>query len=317
MLVSIKAENSIYDPLKVGLLIVAVVFFLFTLHGLLTLEWIGEWNFFSEDRSFWILITDISSAIGLIFRVVGSLIAALAVVAYFIKKGLTTTTTYRILKIVLVIEAIYWFTFITSGFFGFEPAVSALLGDTANTQGTGLWYTASVLISMGIPCMFESTILPIALVQTARNLSPSKPQTKALKWGLISGTCYIFVWWLNNAGLWIYTTVWKGTEYVTSYPENLFSFVITVFGLLALGIFSVYFTKKSIGSKLDMLNLKTVGAIILFAGLFFLWNYLTWIFFGKPELWSDWYAWFLGHNLDLWALSLPLLGLPLLFRSES
>ena len=317
MLVSIKAENSIYDPLKVGLLIVAVVFFLFTLHGLLTLEWIGEWNFFSEDRSFWILITDISSAIGLIFRVVGSLIAALAVVVYFIKKGLTTTTTYRILKIVLVIEAIYWFTFITSGFFGFESAVSALLGDTANTQGTGLWYTASVLISMGIPCMFESTILPIALVQTARNLSPSKPQTKALKWGLISGTSYIFIWWLNNAGLWIYTTVWKGTEYVTSYPENLFSFIITVFGLLALGIFATYFTKKSIGTKLDMLKLKIVGSIILFAGLFFLWNYLTWIFFGKPELWSDWYAWFLGHNLDLWALSLPLLGLPLLFRSES
>jgi hypothetical protein len=317
VLVSIKAENSFYDPLKVGLLIVAVVFFLFTLHGLLTLEWIGEWNFFSEDRSFWILITDISSAIGLVFRVVGSLIAAVAVVAYFIKKGLTTTTTYRILKIVLVIEAIYWFTFITSGFFGFEPAVSALLGNTANTQGTGLWYTASVLISMGIPCMFESTILPIALVQTARNLSPEKPQTKAIKWGLISGTCYIFVWWLNNAGLWIYTAIWKGTEYVTSYPENLFSFIITVFGLLALGIYSTHFTRKSVGSKLEMLKLKTVGAIILIAGLYFLWNYLTWIFFGKPELWSDWYAWFLGHNLDLWALSLPLLGLPLLFRSES
>jgi len=192
-LVTIKAENNFYDPLKLGLLIVAIVFFLFTLHGLLTLEWIGEWNFFSEEQSFWILITDISSAIGLIFRVVASLIAALAVVAYFIKKGLATNTTYRILKIVLVIEVIYWFTFITSGFFGFEPAVSTLLGDTANTHETGLWYTASVLISIGISCIFEFTILPIALVQTARNLGPEKPQTKAIKWGLISGTCYIFV----------------------------------------------------------------------------------------------------------------------------
>ena len=30
-------------------------------------------------------------------------------------------------------------------------------------------------------------------------------------------------------------------------------------------------------------------------------------------VWSTWYAWFLGHNLDLWFLSLPLVGLPLIF----
>lgn len=72
----------------------------------------------------------------------------------------------------------------------------------------------------------------------------------------------------------------EGTEYVTLYPENLFSFIIPVFGLLALGIFATYFTKKSVGIKLEMLKLRTVGAIILIAGLYFLWNYLTWIFFG-------------------------------------
>jgi len=64
------------------------------------------------------------------------------------------------------------------------------------------------------------------------------------------------------------------------------------------------------------LKLKTVGVIIVLAGLYFLWNYVTGIIFGA-ELWSDWYAWFLGHNLDLWALSLPLLGLPLLFKKRS
>ena len=81
---------------------------------------------------------------------------------------------------------------------------------------------------------------------------------------------------------------------------------------------TAYFSKVSIGTeKLEMLKLKTIGVIIVVAGFYFLWNYLTWIFFGKPELWSDWYAWFLGHNLDLWALSLPLLGLPLLFKKSS
>ncbi len=47
--------------------------------------------------------------------------------------------------------------------------------------------------------------------------------------------------------------------------------------------------------------------------MYFLWNYLTWIYFGGDAVWSYWYAWFLGHNLDLWFLSLPLMGLPLLF----
>jgi uncharacterized membrane protein YqhA len=140
----------------------------------------------------------------------------------------------------------------------------------------------------------------------------------AIKWGLIAGTVYVFVFWLNNTGMWIATVMSKGTEYLTTYPENLLSFALTTIGLLALAVFTAYFTKKSVGTEtLEKLKLKTLGAIIVALGLYFLWNYLTWIFFGRPELWSDWYAWFLGHNLDLWILSLPLVGLPLLFKRHA
>ena len=67
-----------------------------------------------------------------------------------------------------------------------------------------------------------------------------------------------------------------------------------------------------------MLKLKTVGVIIVVAGFYFLWNYLNWFFFGKPEIWSGgWYAWFLGHNLDLWLMVAPLVGLPLLFERKA
>jgi uncharacterized membrane protein YqhA len=97
----------------------------------------------------------------------------------------------------------------------------------------------------------------------------------------------------------------------------MLNFVLTTFGLLALAIYTAYFTKKSSGAQtLQELKLKSVGAIITALGMFFLWNYLTWIFFGGNYLWSDWFAWFLGHNLDLWLLSLPLLGLPLLFTNK-
>lgn len=311
VLVKITPDQNFYSPLKIGLLIVSIVFFLFTLHGLLTLEWIGEWEELAASTSFWILITDISSAIGLIIRFVASLIAVVAIVFYFVKKGLSTPTTYKVLKIVLIAEALYWFTFITSGIWGVTPIVDALFGDLIGI------FSLSFVISTGIPCLFEAIALPIALFKVVKNLSPTKPLKGAIKWGLIAGTCYIFVWWLNNTGMWIYTIILKGTEYITVYPQNMISFVFTVFGLLALGIFTAYFSKKSIGTeKLETLKLKTIGVIIVVAGFYFLWNYLTGIIFG-PELWSYWYAWFLGHNLDLWALSLPLIGMPLLFEKLS
>ena len=171
---------------------------MFTLHGLLTMEWWGEWEYFEGSTRFWIFVTDISSAIGLISRFVGSLIAAISIVYYFIKKGLSTPTTLKLLKIVLIMEAIYWFTFITSGIWGITPVVDELLG---NSMGQ---FIPSFVFSTGIPCLFEAIALPIALFKVVRNLSSTKPQTGAIKWSLIAGTCYIFVWWLNNAGVWSY-----------------------------------------------------------------------------------------------------------------
>jgi len=310
---TVTQEQNFYSPLKIGLLIVTVIFFMFTLHGMLKLEWWGEWEFFPEGSSirFWLFVTDMSSVTGLIFRLVGSLIASITVVCYFIKKGLSTPTTFKLLKIILVMEAIYWFSFISSGIWGFTPIVDALLGTPIGSL--------SFVISTGIPCLIEAIVLPIALVKIFTNLSPIKPLKGAIKWGLIAGTCYIFVWWLNNTGVWNSAITSRGIDYLTVYPQNMISFIFTVFGLLGLGIFTAYFSKKSIGTeKLEMLKLKTVGAIIVIAGFYFLWNYLNWFFFGTLEIWSGgWYAWFLGHNLDLWALSLPLLGLPLLFKKRS
>ena len=132
---------------------------------------------------------------------------------------------------------------------------------------------------------------------------------------MIAGTIYVFVFWLNNTCMWIATLMSKGTEYLITYPENLLSFALTTIGLLALAVFTAYFTSKSVGTEtLEELKLRTIGAIMIALGLYFLWNYLTWIFFGG---WSEWYSWFLGHNLDLWMLSLPLVGLPLLFKRQA
>jgi hypothetical protein len=117
--------------------------------------------------------------------------------------------------------------------------------------------------------------------------------------------------------MWALTLPSKGTEYLTNYPYMMVAFLSTAVGLLALTIYSVYATKKLSGTEsLQDLNLRPVGVIIVGLGVWYLWNYLTWIFFGGDHVWSSWYAWLLGHNMDLWMLSLPLVGLPLLFKNK-
>ena len=296
------AEPKFYSPLKIGLFIVAIAYFLFTLHALFTFSWWGEWEGLPEPLASWIFVIDISAICFLVFRFLAGIIAVVTFIFYFTKKSLSAPTTLRILKWILVFEALYWLGLLTSGIWGVMPA-------------SGLQFNVGALITTGIPCLVSSIAIPLALFKLASKLKPNKPLKGAIKWGLIAGTVYIFVFWLNNTGMWIVTVMSRGTEYLSAYPVNLLSFASTTIGLLALAVFTAYFTKKSIGTEaVEKLKLKTLGAIIVALGLYFLWNYLTWIFFGGDHLWSDWYAWFLGHNLDLWMLSLPLVGLPLLFK---
>ena len=302
------AETKFYSPLKIGLLIVTIAYFLFTLHATFTISWIGEWERLSGSISFWIFITDVSGYIGIVFRFVASIIAIATIFFYFAKRGLSAPMMLKVLRWILVLEAIYWLGLLMSGIWGVMP-----LSVTNNVLT--LQFDLNLLITTGIPCLVSSIAIPVALFKLAVKLGSNKPMKDVIKWGLIAGTIYVFVFWLNNTCMWIFTVMSKGNEYLMAYPENLLSFGLTTIGLLALAIFTAYFTKKSVGTETwEKLKLRTLGAIIVALGLYFLWNYLTWIFFGG---WSDWYAWFLGHNLDLWLLTLPLVGLPLLFKRQA
>ncbi len=300
-------KEKFYSPLKIGLLAISIAYFLFTLHALFTLSWWGEWDVIGGgSASFWIFLTDVSAYFGLVFRFIASLIAVSAILLYFIKKGFSELTTLKLLKWILIMEALYWVSLFLSGLMGFLPV------DLSGFGSTGL--SLSLLVTTGIPCLVSSVSIPFALFKLSSKLKPNKPRKDSIKWGLIAGTLYVFVFWLNNTGMWIAMLLSKGTEYFGAYPENMLSFTLTLYGLPVLLAFTAYFLGKSISKGLEdfeKLNLRSMGALITALGLYFLWNYLTWIFFGG---WSDWYAWFLGHNLDLWMLSLPLVGLPLLFK---
>jgi hypothetical protein len=321
------AEVKSYSPLKIGLLITAVVWFLFSFHELFkaTVN-ISEYTFFFGPGATWILVTDVSGVIGLIARTMAGLVAVTAILFYF-ARGLSRAFTLKIVKAIIVFEAVYCLSLLISGIWGVLPPALAGFG------GPGVdvfFFNWSFLINTGIPCLVESIAIPLALIKLFFALNPNKPQKGAIKWGLIAGTLYVFVFWLNNATSWIIVVMEKGTEYVTAYPDHILSFGLTTIGLLALAVYAAYFTKKSIGTEsCQKLDLRKIGAIITALGLYFLIIYVMWLAVGTkmeyvPALdkvvdvkWSNWYAWFLGHNMDLWALSLPLVGLPLLFKRKS
>jgi hypothetical protein len=305
------AEAKTNLPLKIGLITVVAAYFLFTFHAMFTLSWIGEWNNMGGGGFAQVIfVEDINATVGLVFRFAASIIALAAVIYYF-AKGISKSSAYKILKVVLVFEGIYWLGLLsTAGY-----SVLSLLGGF----GFGSPTVTSVLTSLAtnvIPAFMEALIFPIVLFILAVWLSPNKPVKTQIKWSLISGTILIAVFWLINTSMWLAAANQKGCAYITAYPFNLFSFLFTAFGLLALTIYTAVTAKYAKAETIDQLNLKPIGVIIVTLGMWFLWNYLSWIFFGGNYLWSDWFAWFLGHNMDLWMLALPLAGVPLLFNGK-
>jgi hypothetical protein len=305
------SQPKFYSPLKIGLLIVSLSYFLFTFHAMFTLSWIGEWEPLGGSWGFIIFVEDISATIGLIFRFAASVLAFAGVIYYFAKKNMEQRTAYKVLRWGLVFEGIYWLGLIATAFYTILGVGFMLSGGP-----TTLEILNYVFLSI-IPTVVEAVVLPVAIFILVYKLSPNKPLKGAIKWALISGTIMIAVFWLTNTSMWVGVVDQKGIDYLLAYPENLVSFFVTAIGMAALTIYTAYLAKKTSGTPtLLKLPVRTIGAIILALGMFFLWNYSSWVVFAG-DTWNNWYAWFLGHNMDLWLLSLPLVGLPLLLTKEA
>ena len=304
-------EAKSLSPLQIALLSVAITWLLFTFHEIIkSMLNVNEYAAMpASSIATWILITDYSGAVGLISRGLISVVAVIALAMFFTKR-LSQSGAIKVLRWLLVGEAIYWLALFLSGVMGFLPLGYGQTGSIS----------MGLLVETGIPCMVESVAIPAALLVLVYQLKPGKPAKSAINWALIAGAVYVFVFWLDNTCNWLYVAIYtpKGWAYVTAYPELILSFVLTAVGLLGVAMYTAWFTKKSWNTEsVQKLNHRAIGVIVTLVGVYYLWNYLTWIFWGSNGLWSDWFAWFLGHNMDLWALSLPLLGLPLLLNRNS
>lgn len=289
--------------LRVGILIFALTWFFFT--GFQFIK--SAFNIFDDpSRLFWVSLTDTAGTFGLGFRTMAALIAVLTILFFIAKKDLSKSELMMTIRWIILGEAVFMLALFPVVIWSFASAFGG-----SNTIGLGSFIESTV------PVFVESVIIPVVLFKLFLELNPNKPAKGPIKWGLIAGTVYLFMFWLNNTGNWIGAIERKGIEYVTMYPEHILSFSVTTIGLLALTIYAaIYTVRTTMGVNTFEISFRKVGAIITLLGLYFLLNYVSWLFLGTDAKWSTWYAWLLGHNMDLFLLSLPVVGIPLMFTDH-
>jgi hypothetical protein len=295
-------EDKLASSLKFGLLIVALTWFSFTGYQFLK----GAFNIFRGY--FWVSLTDTAGALGMGFRTMAGVIAFFTILFFVLRKDLKKPELFMSIRWVLLGEIVFFLSLIPVVLWG----LAVVFGIESSAFGLGSFVEST------LPVMIEAIGIPIVLGKLFLELNPDKPARGAIRWGLISGVYVVFVLWINNTGNWIGAITRSGIEYVTAYPDHILSFGLTSIGLLALALYGVYYIRKSWDAgSLAELDMRGIGVLITGVGLYFLVNYVMWLFLGTDAKWSTWYAWFLGHNLELWMMSLPLVGVPLLFKNKS
>jgi hypothetical protein len=278
-------------------LLVALSWFSYNIYDF----FLGVYNRHATGR---LAYEDIPGSLGISCTVAASLIVLIAVLFYVTKRDLSKPELFMAIRMVLIFEIGYFLLA-----FGGSIFVEGLPG--------GFHFELARVAQITVPGIVEITLIPVVLAKLFFELNPNKPPANQIKWALIAGSAYLFVFWLNNAGEWIAAVITKGLSYITQYPINLFSFTLTTIGLFLLVYYAAYFSKKTIMKPdltLSSIDLKKPGLIVTALGLYLVLLFLLWLFFGSVGGWGSWYAWFLGHGyLDLWAFTFPFVGLCLLF----
>jgi hypothetical protein len=226
---------------KAGLFIVLCSWLVYTVYWFFkVIGWVTEaftYTFLID----WVL--EGAGTLGLSFRI-GAVLSAILAVVYFLK-GKEVSRVVKLVGLAVVLEAFYFLCFIPSAFFGFQAGFGLSGGHTLPSgQEGGLWF----IIETAIPTLVESIVMPASLLKLRSKLTPTlKPRNEIIKWACIAGVSYLIVFWLTYLTQWIatfmqhesYASIYPsyGLNYISDHPLNMFTFILTSFGLPLLTIF--------------------------------------------------------------------------------
>lgn len=101
--------EKFYSPLKIGLFLVVLSYFLFALHDTFTLSWFGEWNrIYPGHFLFEVFAEDLIGFVGTISRFIAGIVAFTVIIYYFAKKDILKPAAFNAVRLILILEGIYW-----------------------------------------------------------------------------------------------------------------------------------------------------------------------------------------------------------------
>jgi hypothetical protein len=134
------------------------------------------------------------------------------------------------------------------------------------------------------------------------------------------------VFWLTYVTQWIatfmqpesYATIYPGygMKYILDQPLNMFTFLLTSVGLPLLTIFFFWSTRTATRESAAGLNLRRVGLTLTLLGGYFIAIITFFRIFGTVGGPSIWIIFFMFNNADLWCVTLPALGIPMILRKH-
>jgi len=182
-----------------------------------------------------------------------------------------------------------------------------------------------LLFGTAIPCLAIVLAIPPLLLKLRAKVKLIVSIQEIVKWSSLTGVAYLFVvFWFNYSMLWAATMVPYPRAYEVyglaflQQPTNLFSFLLTVFGLFAISATALITLLPVIKKHTFQLNLTRIGAIMVAFGGYFLFNtfyyYRTGGYEAHPSVWYE----VIGplHNPNLWALAFIFVGLPIIAKGR-
>jgi hypothetical protein len=319
MLLAISMKSSRNFLLKAGLSVVLCSWLAYSVYWLFKV--IIAWPQAFTDALLIDWLLEGAGTLGLVFRI-GAVLAALLGVVNFLK-GKEISRVVKLVGFAVALEAFYFLCFIPSAVFGFQAGFGLSGGHTLIGEEERLWF----IIETAIPTLMEAIIMPVSLLKLRSKLTPSlKSRNEITKWACIVGVSYIIVFWLTYVTQWIatfmqpesYATIYPGygMTYILDQPLNMFTFLLTAVGLPLLTVFFFWSTRTAIREPTAGLNLRRVGLTLTLLGGYFITIITFFRIFGTVGGSSIWIIFFIYNNADLWCVTLPALGIPMILRKH-
>ena len=248
-------------------------------------------------------------------RAIGGAFAFYAAFLFWKKRDVNSHEIRGKIRAALIFEGAFFLCLIVT-------MIAAFAYNSTNQYLYYFDHTPGLLLLFGtaIPCLAMIVIVAPLLFKLSQKISSGSSREEMIKWSCITGITYIFVvFWFNFLMLWQGTMVPYSSEVQSGIgfllqPANFASFVLSVFGLFAIGLFALFATLPAIKKQPKKLNFSWIGVVLTALSSFYLYlifdYYLTGGYGAHPSVWYE----VIGppHNSNLWPASFLVLGLSII-----